>query len=156
MRKTLTLVIVAIAFAGAGAVAFGARGPAPNARPTAAEVESRVMSPFCPGVLLADCQTRQSAGLKERIEETVASGSTNAQIDRWLVSNYGQDVLASPPGIVAWTIPALILGAGAVAILWASRRWRTEPSVDKELPVAEDDRTRVNAELARFAREQTE
>lgn len=153
MRKDFFLIVGAIAVAGAVAVMVAARRVDPDAKPTAAEVERRVMSPFCPGVLLADCQTRQSADLKRRIDGRVSDGWTNRQIDAWLVSNYSKNVLATPPGLLPWAIPAAVLLIGAVLLL--ARRGRGETPLEIE-PVPPGDRARLEAELTEFARGRTE
>jgi cytochrome c-type biogenesis protein CcmH len=154
MKKGFLLIVVGtIAAAGALTVALASQRIDPDAKPKAEEVERRVMSPFCPGVLLADCQSRQSGDLKERIGEKVTAGWNNRQIDSWLVSNYGSDVLANPRGFLPWAIPAAVVLIGAFILL--TRRGPDVAPVTAE-PVGPDDRARVNAELAQFAREQTE
>jgi cytochrome c-type biogenesis protein CcmH/NrfF len=113
------------------------------------------MSPFCPGVLLVDCQTRQSTELVGRIEDRIDRGWTNAEIDEWLSDNYGNGVLAAPSGALPWLVPAamLIVGAGIVAFI-GTRRGR-DPS---ESPPAELNgyRERIDADLKSFARSDTE
>lgn len=154
-RRILPLALVLLAVGAAVAGAIAAQGPDPDAAPTSVEVQRRVMSPFCPGVLLVDCQTRQSAELIGRIEDRIDRGWTNAEIDEWLSDNYGKDVLAAPSGALPWLVPAamLIAGAGIVAFIGA-RRGRA-PS---ESQPAEPNgyRERIEADLESFARSETE
>jgi cytochrome c-type biogenesis protein CcmH/NrfF len=154
-RRILPLVLVLIAVGAAVAGLIAARGPDPDATPTSGQVQRRVMSPFCPGVLLVDCQTRQSAELIGRIEDRIDRGWTNREIDEWLSDNYGPDVLATPSGALPWLIPAAILIGGAgVVVFVGSRRDRDLPKAPPA--VRSDYRERIDAELKSFAGSETE
>jgi len=94
----------------------GATRVDPHAVPTPAAVFRRTMSPFCPGLTLEECPSEQATGLRHRISDKVASGANNRQIDDWLVSQYGRAVLANPPQVWAWLVPAGLALAGLAAL----------------------------------------
>lgn len=115
--------LAAVAVVGAVAVgAFLTRGPDPEAVPTTDEVAGRMMSPFCPGLTLEECPSDQASRLRSEIDSMVRSGSTNAEIDRWIVDNFGRVALARPEGSIAWVAPPLVALAGLGAVLLVLRR----------------------------------
>jgi cytochrome c-type biogenesis protein CcmH/NrfF len=154
-RRVLPVVLVLLAVASAAAGLIAARGPDPNATPTTREVQQRVMSPFCPGVLLIDCQTRQSAELAGRIEDRIRQEWNNRQIDQWLSDNYGRDVLARPSGALPWLVPAAMLIVGAGIATYVGNRRSSDLSTSKPAP-DDEHRRRIEAELEAFAGSETE
>ncbi|HVL81426.1 MAG TPA: cytochrome c-type biogenesis protein CcmH [Actinomycetota bacterium] len=141
----LRLLIAAVALASASC----ATAPPTEAQRVRA-LESRVWSPYCPGRVLTDCSTRQSAELREEIARRVADGQTDAQVVAWLRSNYGDEVLAAPApdrrGTLIWLVPLAVLGAGALLVGGVVRRWSgkaadTAPDAAAE-PVPEEERDR--------------
>jgi cytochrome c-type biogenesis protein CcmH/NrfF len=98
-------------------------GPDPDAVPTSDEVAGRMMSPFCPGLTLDECPSEQANRLRAEVDEMVRRGETNAEIDRWIVDNFGEVALARPGGSPAWVAPPLAVLAGlAVVLLFLKRR----------------------------------
>lgn len=137
----------AIGLGAAGAVGFfAARGPDPSAIPTTAEVERRIQSPYCPGLLLSECSHPKSAELRAEIGERIGRGSDNRSIDRWLVQNYGEAILARPSGVTAWLVPAGLIGAALILLVVGVPR--AGPRDSGEPPsVSPEDRRRIDAEL---------
>lgn len=132
-RRAAIAAMVCAGLAGLSVVYISAARDDPKAVPTASEVAARVMSPFCPGLSLDECPSGQSADLRAQIEDRVAGGATNSEIDRWLIENYGESVLARPPHAVSWMVPAafVIAGLGAVSFLVSrGRTGRTQPQVE--------------------------
>jgi cytochrome c-type biogenesis protein CcmH len=84
----------------------------------AAVIEANVRCPACTDLSVAQSNSTTAIAVRHQIESMVASGSSTADIDQTLVSEYGQTILLTPPdsgGIpVIWIIP-LVLGVGAVA-----------------------------------------
>ena len=84
----------------------------------AAVIEADVRCPACTDLSVAQSNSTTAIAVRHQIESMVASGSSTADIDQTLVSEYGQTILLTPPdsgGIpVIWIIP-LVLGVGAVA-----------------------------------------
>src|SRR5687768_14641008 len=135
--------IAAIAVLGGLAlgIALGS-GPDPDAVPTTDEVAGRMMSPFCPGLTLEECPSDQASRLRTEIDQMVGRGDTNAEIDDWIVDNFGEVALARPGGPAAWVAPPLVMLAGLGAVLlFLKRRNRTaepRPAGPAELS-AEDE-----------------
>jgi len=131
-------------------------GPDPSAVPTAEAVAGRVMSPYCTGLLVADCPTRQSAELRSHIEEKVELGWTNRQIDQWLVVNYGEQVLGRPRTMVSWIVPIGAVMIGLVALGSVLVRRKPFPVSEAGAQIAQEERDRVTADLGRYTRDTTE
>ena len=84
----------------------------------AALIEANVRCPACTDLSVSQSNSTTAIAVRHQIESMVASGSSTADIDQTLVSEYGQTILLTPPdsgGIpVIWLIP-LVLGVGVVA-----------------------------------------
>ena len=135
---------------------FMSMGPDPNEVSKAEAVAGRVMSPYCTGLLVADCPTRQSAELRSHIEEKVELGWTNRQIDQWLVANYGEQVLARPRGVVSWIVPIGAAAIGLVALGSVLIRRKPLPAGAAGPQIAREERDRVTADLDSYAEDTTE
>lgn len=156
MRVRVAAVFVAILAALAGAAFVAMRGPDPDAVPAADEVARRILSPYCPGLLLAECPTRQSAELRTRVAERVEAGWTNRMIDGWLVSDFGEGILGRPREPVAWAAPFAALLAGGGVVAYALRRSTRADEASSETPLPAADLERLRADLDRFSRGTTE
>lgn len=95
--------------------------------PAAVETEaSRIfnstMSPFCPGLLIANCPSPGAADLKEQVRIQLAAGVSPDSVRAQLRAAYGSQVDAVPPaqgfGLLAWVMPAAALIAGAIGVAW--------------------------------------
>jgi cytochrome c-type biogenesis protein CcmH/NrfF len=125
-----------------GGLALGVlltRGPDPDVVPTTDEVAARMMSPFCPGLTLEECPSDQSSRLRSEIDVMVREGSTNEQIDRWIVDNFGEVALARPRGSAAWLAPPALalVGLGAVLLVLRRKPRDTEPATLELSPADE-------------------
>ena len=122
-RVTLPLVVLVVALV-VGSGHLGAGPPTPAQR--AAAIESRVRCPSCTDLSVAQSNSTTAIAVRHQIESMVAAGSSTADIDQTLVSEYGQTILLTPPdtgGIpLIWVIP-LVLGVGAVVAV-AVLFWR--------------------------------
>lgn len=156
-RAGVLVGVAAIVVVAAVVGLLSARGPNPNAVPTAHEVYDRTMSPFCTGLTLAACPSNQAIELRATIAAKVASGQTNRQINDWLLATYPKTVLGSPSNPAAWLIPVLVVLAGlAVVIALVIRGGGTAategPDGEASLPpVSPADQARLNEDLRRFA-----
>ena len=81
-----------------------------------------VMSPFCPGLTLADCPSPNAFDLRKDIQARLERGESRESIVDALVSQYGTELLSDPSdtpiGRVVWGVPFLlaVLAAGVLAI----------------------------------------
>jgi cytochrome c-type biogenesis protein CcmH len=130
---------------------------ASNASPTLAELETEVMCPTC-HTTLDQSSSPVADRMRTFIRARIAAGDTKAEIKGQLVSEFGEQVLASPPkqgfNLFAWVLPpvAAVIGAGALAVLamrWSRRREGEdgEESAEAVEPAVEQQ---IDAELARL------
>lgn len=82
-----------------------------------AVIETNVRCPACTDLSVTQSNSTTAIAVRHQIENMVAAGSSTADIDQTLVSEYGQTILLTPPdsgGVpLIWIIP-LVLGVGAV------------------------------------------
>lgn len=99
---------------------------AADAARTAREVINHTMSPFCPGLLLANCTSLSADSLRRAILARAEAGASRKIIEGELIAAYGESVRAAPEargfGLVAWLTPAvLLLVAGVGTAAWVHR-----------------------------------
>ncbi|MGH2704167.1 MAG: cytochrome c-type biogenesis protein [Actinomycetota bacterium] len=156
----IVLGLLLAAAAGIGlAVLLGSKGPDPAAVPTSEQVQARIMSPFCPGLSLAECPSGEAAELRARIGRRILEGWTNRRIDAWLVADYGEGVLGRPRDLAAWVAPAVALLAGAIGVGAALSRKATggrEAATDPGPAPTAAERARLRDDLERYAAGGTE
>jgi cytochrome c-type biogenesis protein CcmH len=98
--------------------------------------------------------------MKASIRAQLAQGRTQDQIIAAFVSQYGEQVLASPPkrgfNLTAWTFPFIALIAGGVVIAYTLRSWVLKgtlpptPAAPQIKPEDEKYRHRLEKELEEF------
>ncbi len=119
-RRAVFRVLLALTLVAAGAAAADARQTA--ARQAASDLSRELMSPFCPGKLLADCTSPNAGELREAIADRLTAGETVAAVKSDLVRQYGKEILGAPPaegvGWLAWLVPGLLGLVSAVGIGW--------------------------------------
>ncbi len=146
--------LVMLAFAtGLAVVAFA--GPAsPASPPRAADLESQLVCPVCK-TTLDQSDAPVANRMKAYIRARIAAGDSEQQIKAALVAQFGPGVLAKPPsggfGLLAWVLPLVLLGAGAVVVAALVRTWsRRRPAQAPAEPLDPALERRVDEELARF------
>ncbi len=92
----------------------------PSPKQQAADMAGQLMSPFCPGRLLADCTSPDAGALRKDIATRIAAGETAAAVKAGLVKQYGAEVLGAPEargvGWLAWLVPGILGVASFIAI----------------------------------------
>ena len=83
----------------------------------------KLMSPFCPGLTLAQCPSPGADSLRQDIRTRLAAGETPGAITTDYASDWGEQMLGTPPvrdwGVLLWTLPGVLLLGGTVALaLW--------------------------------------
>lgn len=122
----------------------------------AAKIFSSTMSPYCPGLLVANCPSPGAARMKEEIRTRLAAGMSPDSVRTWLRAEYGSQVDAVPPaegfGLLAWIMPAVALVGGAAVVAWWLRRRGRVPhhAAGGAAPLDADAQARVDRELARL------
>ncbi|MEA2432867.1 MAG: cytochrome c-type biosis protein CcmH [Actinomycetota bacterium] len=140
--------------AGVALALFLAAPALANSEDIANDVARNVMSPYCEGVTLHDCPSREALELRGRIATWADQGMTKGQIIDRLVSEFGPQIRAVPQtsgtGLFAWVLPgaALIAGIGAAVVL-ARRFSGRQPPAPTE-GITSEQRARLDAELEAF------
>lgn len=101
----------------------------------ARRIFTTVMSPYCPGLLLADCSSSAAAVLRDSIKAQLHRGTPPQDIMDELVASFGDNILGAPPnrgmGRLAWLGPIAALSASLLIIFWWVRQ-RREPIPEAE------------------------
>jgi cytochrome c-type biogenesis protein CcmH len=116
-RVLLPLVVLGVALL----IGSGAFDSSPQTvAQRAAAIEADVRCPACTDVSVADSNSTTAIAVRHQIEGLVAAGSSDADIDQTLVSEYGQTILLVPPDAggfpLIWVIPAVLGAATLVAV----------------------------------------
>lgn len=92
----------------------------PSPRQQANDLAHALMSPFCPGKLLADCTSSQAYELRDTITRRLENGDRVDAIRADLVQQYGRAILGAPAaeglGLLAWWVPLAIAIATAAGL----------------------------------------
>lgn len=96
----------------------------PNQQAT--DLAHELMSPFCPGKLLAECTSSYAGELRQAVEQRIAAGETKEAVKADLLRQYGKEILGAPQaegvGLLAWALPALVGVLSAAGIAWKVRQ----------------------------------
>jgi cytochrome c-type biogenesis protein CcmH len=147
--------VIRVAALAALAALVASGGVAAATPPNAADLEAEIVCPVCETTL-----DQSNAPIAERmkafIRTRIAAGDSEAQIKDALVAEFGEEVLAEPPGggfgLLAWLLPLVSLTAGAIAVAFLVRRWsrRGPPGDGDGAPLDPQLERLVDEELARF------
>ena len=135
------------------ALALASSGPA--APPSASDLEAELVCPVCE-TTLDQSNAPVAQRMKAFIRARIAAGDSEQEIKDALVAQFGPEVLAEPPeggfGLLAWLLPLLALGGGAVAVALLLRSWsrRREPKAAPPDRLEPELERLVDDELARF------
>jgi cytochrome c-type biogenesis protein CcmH len=136
------LAVVAVALA-LGATHPSAKTPAQRA----AAIDAVVRCPSCEGLSVADSSSATAVAIRAAVVARVHAGQSDAAIEQFLVSRYGEGILLRPPtsglaGLV-WLLPvvAAIAGITGIAVVFWRRR------APAEVVLSQSDRALVDAAL---------
>lgn len=141
-RVAAPLLVLAVALV----IGSGAFDGAPaTAAQRASAIEAGVRCPSCTDLSVGQSNATTAIAVRHQIERMVAQGSSSAEIDRVLVSEYGQSILLVPPdagGVpIIWIIPA-VLATGTVigvgVLFWRRSRDFHTLKADRATPPAEE------------------
>jgi cytochrome c-type biogenesis protein CcmH/NrfF len=117
-------------------------------------IASKVMSPFCPGSTVATCSSPRAAEWRSDIRKWVMEGLSEEEIRTRLQRRTpGRDLSGTPRTAFGWTLPLVLVGLGAILLLWLLRRFsRARPPAGNDAPAADDSRLdeRLENELDRL------
>ncbi len=135
-------------------LALGGASAATAAPPNAADLETEIVCPVCETTL-----DQSNAPIAERMKAfirlRIAAGDSETEIKDALVAEFGQGVLAEPPGggfgLLAWVIPLGALVGGVAAVVLLVRRWSRRAPPEQDAAALDPALERlVDDELARF------
>lgn len=141
--------------------------PGVAAQPSAMEqkvqrIAEQLRCPTCQAVSVRDSEATFSRQIREKVRRMVAEGQSEEDIKAYFVSRYGEWILRAPKkqglGLVLWLLPgaAVLMGGGLLGLYLyrnTRRRARAGESGDATAhapPLSEEQRRRVQADLARF------
>lgn len=106
---------------GAAAVGLSRSGPTAGRDDPVRKVAAGLRCPACQGESVADSHSPIAAAMRQVVAEQLAQGRQGAEIRRWFVQRYGDEVLADPPNrgpaLLLWAVPTLaLLAAGYAAV----------------------------------------
>jgi len=114
------------------------------------------MSPYCPGLLLADCRSPGAVELRREIRAQLAAGVSERAVRQELEAQFGEKLLAAPPahgfGLLAWVMPFLAVGVGLLLMLSWMQAHRPPSAAETRATGAVDValRARFESELRDF------
>lgn len=126
------------------------------------QILGTVMSPFCPGLTLANCPSIYAETLRVSVRTRLAAGESPDSIVESLVAAFGEGVRGAPRasgfGLALWLLPGLALAAGAIGLTWwlRTRGVRVEPlpaenGAGTNVPSATpEERARLEAALRQY------
>ncbi len=146
-RQRVAWVAVVTAVVVALVVALGAD---PGAKATAAEradaIANAVRCPTCAGQSVAESAAPAAQAIKSEIRRRVDAGESRDEIETFLESRYGEDILLTPPssgvGGLVWIIPVVVVVGAAVGLGVALQRWSRRSLAS----ATDDDRAIVAAQ----------
>lgn len=122
------------------AMATGAHGQSPEVEARA--LSQNLMSPYCPGLLLADCRSEGARLLRVEIEQRLTAGDTAAAVEADLVRRFGPAIRTMPDfsgvGLVAWMGP-LVFGLAGLGFAIVAIRSFTRPATGDGENGTDDD-----------------
>jgi cytochrome c-type biogenesis protein CcmH/NrfF len=165
LRVALILGILAAAPSASGQEARPPADPASGADTTvqaqdvtrANRLLGTLMSPFCPGLTLANCPSPYAETLRVSIRTRLDAGEPPDSIVESLVAAFGEGIRGAPPargmGLALWVLPLAVVATGGLALVWWLRhrsvRNAVAPNDRPGGPPGEltpDDRARLEAE----------
>ena len=124
MKRAFAALLLTCGLALAALALDAARAPASQG--WAYDLMNELMSPYCPGRVLADCPSPQAQTLRMWLIVQESSGRSRADVEAEVVARYGESILAAPRaqgfGIAAYAMPAAAFVAGGGLLLWFLRR----------------------------------
>lgn len=98
------------------------------------EVAKDIYCPVCESTPLDVCGTQACADWRELIRTKLAEGQSKQQIFDYFARQYGDGVLANPPGrgislVILWVLPVVLLLVGLLFFVRYLRNIRSQPAV---------------------------
>lgn len=89
-------------------------------------LSEQLRCPVCDGLAVADSPSSTARAIAADVRSRVAAGETDDEIRQAYVAQYGEWILLEPPaggfGIVAWSLPVMLVVGSAAGAVWVVRR----------------------------------
>ena len=134
-----------------------------SANSQADEVAQQVLCQCGCNLSVANCAHQECSSrdaMKKLIVEKLDSGMSETQVIQYFVSQYGEQVLVSPPkkgfNLVAWITPFAVILIGALVVWLALKKWvwrgkiEVQSTTTAEDPEDEEYRLRLEQDLKKF------
>ena len=149
--RTLAAIAAALALA-----APAAAQTQPEPRTNLSDIEDEVVCLVCGTTLELTDNAPQAEQLRDQIRGLIDQGLTKDEIKDELVDEYGESILATPEpdgfNLTAWIIPGLAILLAAIGIGFGLARNRGRRKPDPEPALSDEDRARLDADLASYDR----
>ncbi len=109
------------------------------------ELSRELMSPYCPGRTLADCPSPDAGAVRDEIRTALRGGESAESVRARIESRFGAQVIGVPTTLIGWSLPIVVLVAGAIALAFALRRAVSRTRVEPR--IASDVAARLEQEL---------
>ncbi len=109
-------------------LAVGSVHPPPASRAARIQsLDSIIKCPVCNDVSIAQSDAAVARALRAKVAELVDAGRSDAEIERYVVRQFGRAELLAPQSPLIWLLPVVIVGAAAAllaVVLFRRRRLR--------------------------------
>ncbi len=132
---------------------------------TTKEIEEALTCQCGCGLTVHSCNHLQCGSgipLKKEVQALVTQGLGRDEILLRFRGKYGEKILSSPTAegfnLTAWVLPFVVVAGGAGFVVRTARRWTAVAAkgggggVERRIQLSDDDRRRLQAELARRER----
>lgn len=139
-RRLGWIVVVAAVVVALGVALKGESGSRATPGQRADAIASRVRCPTCSGQSVTESAAPAAQAVRAEIRRRVDAGESTDEIEEFLQSRYGSDILLTPPrrgiGGVVWVLPVVVVigaaaGLGVALQRWSRRSLRTATDADR-------------------------
>ena len=121
--------------------------PDPKLEARARAISAGLRCLVCQNQSIDDSKAEIARDLRLLVRERLKLGETDEQVRAFLVNRYGNFILLKPPldleTAFLWGMPALVLAAGGITLLFGLRRLQSAPAA----PLSQAERDRLAAVL---------
>lgn len=121
--------------------------PDPKLEARARAISAGLRCLVCQNQSIDDSKAELARDLRLLVRERLNLGESDGQVRAFLVKRYGKFILLKPPldleTAFLWGMPALVLAAGGIALLFGLRRLQSMPAT----PLSQAERDRLAAVL---------
>src|SRR6185437_7092067 len=121
--------------------------PDPKLEARARAISAGLRCLVCQNQSIDDSKAQLARDFRLLVREHLSRGESDEQVRAFLVERYGDFILLKPPldleTAFLWGMPALVLAAGGIALLFGLRRLQFTPAA----PLSQAERDRLAAVL---------